>query len=130
MAGGARPGAGRKRKAPELKVIQGTFRPDREAKAPDAADVPLGPMVAPMHLSEIARGHFAVVAKLLEAQKRSSPHYTETVALLAQRLEQVERFQAVLETSGDTYESHTKFGMMRWRCAPRRCGRRSRCSTT
>jgi phage terminase small subunit len=107
LAGGARPGAGRKRSAPQLKVIQGTFRKDRDAKEPE---VPLGPMVAPMHLSGIACGHFASIAKLLEQQKRSSPHYTETVALLAQRLEQVQRFQAQLETEGDTYESHTKFG--------------------
>lgn len=115
-SGGARSGAGRPRKAPELKVIQGTFRKDRDAKV--AEHVPLGPLVAPMHLSEIACGHFASIAKLLEEQKRASPHYTETAALLAQRMEQVQRWQAVLETVGDTYETFTATGGKMVRARP------------
>ena len=69
-------------------------------------------MVAPMHLSDFAQANFAAIAGILEAQKRSSPHYAEHVALLAQRLEQIQRFQAVLEMSGDTYttESAKKVG--------------------
>lgn len=102
-SGGSRPGAGRKRKAPELKVVQGTFRDDRDAKVNE--DVPLGPMIAPMHLSEIARGHFATIATILEEQKRSSPHYAEHVGLLALRLEQIAMYQAVLEMEGCTFSS-------------------------
>lgn len=102
-SGGSRPGAGRKRKAPELKVVQGTFRDDRDGKVND--DVPLGPMIAPLHLSEIARGHFETIANILAEQKRSSPHYAEHVGLLALRLEQIAMYQAVLETEGCTFSS-------------------------
>lgn len=102
-SGGSRPGAGRKRKAPELKIVQGTFRDDRDAKINE--DVPLGPMIAPLHLSETARGYFATIAGILEEQKRSSPHYAEHVALLALRLEQIAMYQAVVETEGCTFTS-------------------------
>ncbi|EQB15754.1 hypothetical protein RLDS_10805 [Sphingobium lactosutens DS20] len=105
-SGGSRPGAGRKRKAPELKVVQGTFRDDRDGKVND--DVPLGPMIAPLHLSEIARGHFETIANILAEQKRSSPHYAEHVGLLAVRLEQIAMYQAVLDIEGCTYRSEKK----------------------
>tara|TARA_B100001105_G_scaffold228831_1_gene200128 strand:- start:1179 stop:1673 length:495 start_codon:yes stop_codon:yes gene_type:complete len=101
--GGSRPGAGRKRKEPALKLVQGTYRADRDAIVNE--DVPLGPMIAPLHLSETARGHFATIADILEQQKRSSPHYAEHVALLAIRLEQIAMFQAVLDIEGCTYRS-------------------------
>ena len=67
-------------------------------------------MLAPVHLSEIERGHFATIAGILEEQKRSSPHYVEVVGLLAIRLGQVSRYQAVLEMEGDTYEAKTASG--------------------
>jgi len=103
--GGSRPGAGRHRKDPELKKDQGTFRADRDAKVNE--DVPLGPMIAPFHLGEIERQYFATIANVLEEQKRSSPHYAEHVGLLAMRLAQIARFNAVLEMSGDTFSSRT-----------------------
>lgn len=108
--GGARPGAGRPRKATELKKVEGTLRADRDSKVPD--HVPTGPMIVPLHLSDLAQLHFKSIAVMLEAEKRSSPHYAEHVALLAQRLEQVQRYQAVLEVEGDTYECPTKLGIM------------------
>lgn len=101
--GGSRSGAGRKRKDPALKEVQGTYREDRDAKVNE--DVPIGPMIAPLHLSEIARGHFATIAGILEEQKRSSPHYAEHVGLLALRLEQIAMYQAVIETEGCTFSS-------------------------
>ena len=100
--GGARPGAGRRRKEPALKV---EVRKDRELVVGEAPAE--GAMICPLHLSDLAQLHFGSLAKILEEQKRSSPHYGEHVALLAQRLEQIQRFQAVLETSGDTFESTT-----------------------
>jgi P27 family predicted phage terminase small subunit len=103
--GGPRSGAGRKRKDPQLKLVTGTYRPDRDAKVNE--DVPLAPMTAPIHLSEIARQYFSDIAGMLEAQKRSSPHYAEHVALLAQRLEQIAMFQAVIETEGCTFTTET-----------------------
>lgn len=105
--GGARPNSGRRRKDPALLV---EARHDRDLPVGEAA--PEGAMICPLHLSDLAQLHFKSVALILEEQKRASPHYAEHVALLAQRLEQIQRFQAVLETQGDTYESKTKTGTM------------------
>lgn len=119
--GGPRPGAGRKRKAPELKKLAGTLRKDREL-SPAMAPVPVstgpGPMIAPMHLSDLAQLVFADLAGMLEQEMRASPHYAQHVALLAQRLEQIQRFQAVLETEGDTYETATSTGGRMIRARP------------
>lgn len=104
-SGGPRPGAGRRPKSPALKKLAGTARPDREVTLGDAA--PVGPMVAPLHLSNLAQLIFGSIAQMLEAEKRSSPHYAEHVGLLAIRLEQIQRFQAVLETEGDTYTTES-----------------------
>ena len=114
--GGTRPGAGRPRKSTAEKALTGTLRKDRELVASE--DVPLGPMIVPMHLSDLAQLHFRTIADMLVAQNRSSPHYAEHVALLAQRLEQIQRWQAVLEMSGDTYETNTTAGGTLFRARP------------
>jgi phage terminase small subunit len=64
-------------------------------------------MIAPLHLSDLAQLHFGSIASILEKQKRSSPDYAEHVALLALRLEQIQRYQAVLEMEGDTFTSES-----------------------
>ena len=69
-------------------------------------------MIAPLHLSDLAQLHFKSIALILEEQKRSSPHYAEHVALLALRLEQIQRYQAVLEMEGDTYQAKTANGFI------------------
>lgn len=103
--GGARPNSGRRRKEPALKALAGTARPDRENAVGEPA--PVGAMICPLHLSDLAQLHFKNIAGILEEQQRASPHYAEHVALLAQRLEQIQRFQAVLETGGDTFTSES-----------------------
>lgn len=109
MRGGARPNAGRKRKSPKLKELAGTLRKDRDLPATVPAPVPAGsgiePMICPMHLSDLAQLIFKDLANLLEKQGRSAPEYAQHLALLAQRLEQIQRWQAVLEVEGDTYKS-------------------------
>lgn len=79
---------------------------------------PEGAMICPLHLSDLAQLHFRSIALMLEEQKRASPHYGEHVALLAQRLEQIQRFQAVLETEGDSYETFTAAGGRMVRARP------------
>ncbi|WP_257575259.1 P27 family phage terminase small subunit [Sphingomonas sanguinis] len=64
-------------------------------------------MIAPIHLSNLAQLLFADIAAQLEAQGRADPQWAQIVALLAQRLEQIQRFQAVLESTGDTCTSTT-----------------------
>jgi phage terminase small subunit len=75
-------------------------------------------MICPMHLSDLAQLIFKDLASLLEEQGRSAPEYSQHVALLAQRLEQVQRFQAVIETEGDTYETRTAAGGRMIRARP------------
>lgn len=101
--GGSRPGAGRRPRDPALKKLAGTERKDREVAALPGAAPANAPMICPMHLSSLAQLHFGSIAAILEAQNRANPHYADHVALLAQRLEQIQRYQAVLEVEGDTY---------------------------
>lgn len=103
--GGRRPGAGRKPKADKLKQLAGTDRKDRQVTASDQSGD--GPMICPLHLSDLAQLHFKTLADILADQNRSSPHFAEHVALCALRLEQIQRYQAVLETEGDTFTSES-----------------------
>ena len=102
--GGARPGSGRKPMSKELKRLRGGA--DRREVA-EGSSPPEGAMICPIHLSDLAQLLFADIAGMLEEQSRSSPHYAQHVALLAQRLEQIQRFQAVLEDEGDTFTTES-----------------------
>ncbi|WP_241211834.1 P27 family phage terminase small subunit [Sphingomonas sp. ABOLF] len=73
------------------------------AKLPTA----IGGMVPPIHLSDLAQLLFNEIAGLLHAEGRAEPRFAQHVALLAIRLEQIQRFQAVLETAGDTCTSRS-----------------------
>lgn len=106
--GGARPNSGRKRKEPALKALSGNLRKDRENAVGEAP--PAGAMICPIHLGDLEQLLFATIAKVLEEQDRASPHYAEHVTLLAIRLAQIQRYKAVLEVEGDTYESLTARG--------------------
>lgn len=100
-SGGARPGAGRKRKAPALAMTAA----ERARSVPVPGATPA--MIAPIHLSSLAQLLFADIAGMLEAQGRAEPQFAQVVALLAQRLEQIQRWQSVLEMAGDTCTSTT-----------------------
>ena len=104
-SGGPRPGSGRRPKSPDLKRLTGTARANRELTTRDPATP--GPMIAPLHLSDLAQLHFGTIAGMLEAERRANPHYAEHVALLALRLEQIQRYQSVLEMEGDTYTTES-----------------------
>lgn len=67
-------------------------------------------MIAPLHLSDLGQLMFGEIANMLAEGQRANPHWAQHVALLAQRLEQIQRWQSVLEVEGDTYESMTKTG--------------------
>jgi phage terminase small subunit len=105
VSGGPRPGSGRKRKSPALKALTGNARPDRDV-VPIAAPG-TGPMIPPMYLSDLAQLMFGEIAGMLEVENRANPHFAQHVALLAVRLEQIQRWQAVLEMEGDTFTSKT-----------------------
>ena len=110
VRGGSRPGAGRKPTSPAIKKLRGTDKGDGTSVPTIAAED--APLICPMHLSDLAQLHFGTIAGILVAEKRASAKYAEHIALLAQRLEQIQRFQAVLETEGDTYQSDTANGFI------------------
>lgn len=99
-SGGSRPGSGRKRKDPAL-GLTAAERSQLPVAAGSAA------MVPPLHLSDLAQLLFRQIADQLHALGRADPQFTMVVALLAQRLEQIQRWQAVLETLGDTCTSRS-----------------------
>ena len=100
-SGGSRPGAGRRRQDPALKLT-----PAARAALPVPSDA-AAPMIPPLHLSDLAQLLFHDIAAMLSLQGRAEPQFAQTVALLAQRLEQIQRWQAVLEMTGDTCTSTT-----------------------
>ncbi|MBB4152913.1 phage terminase small subunit [Sphingomonas jinjuensis] len=100
-SGGARPGAGPKRRDPALGLTAAARKEIAVAGHPSAM------MVAPIHLSDYAQLMFREIADLLAAQGRADPAFTQITALLAQRFEQIQRWQAVLEITGDTCTSTT-----------------------
>lgn len=104
--GGPRPGAGRRRSDPALKATAA----ERQALALAAPPMPASAMIAPLHLSDLGQLMFGEIANMLAEGQRANPHWAQHVALLAQRLEQIQRWQSVLEVEGDTYESMTKTG--------------------
>ncbi len=99
-SGGARPGSGRKRKDPAAKLT-----PAQRGIMPLPGVC--STMIPPLHLSSLAQLLFQDIAGHLEKQNRAEPQFAHAVALLAQRLEQVQRWQAVLEIAGDTCTSKT-----------------------
>lgn len=111
-SGGARPGTGPKRKSPIITMT-----------ATERSLVPASPgaaikMVPPIHLGELAQLIFAELVEQLEREGRADVRYVQHVALTAMRLEQVQRFQAVLETAGDTYETVGAGGSVMYRVRP------------
>ena len=115
-SGGSRPNSGRKRKSLDLKKLEGTSRKDRDGGG-DAPAV-AGVLICPLHLTDLEQLYFASLARVLDEQGRASPHYSEHVALLAVRLAQIERYKAVLDCEGDTFETKTSTGALMIRKHP------------
>lgn len=102
--------AGRKVVPIGIKQAKGTYRKDRDKKAaPPSEEKP----VAPSWLNERAKEIFDELTKRLEEQSRASATYTESQALLASRLEEVERFDKMLNEDKDNgylYKSVNSYG--------------------
>lgn len=99
-SGGSRPGAGRKRKDPALGLTAA-----KRAALPKVVPAGAAVMQPPLHLSSLGQLLFREIADQLGLLGRAEPMFNQHVALLAQRLEQIQRWQAVLETMGDTCTS-------------------------
>lgn len=85
---------GRKAIPEHLKVVKGTSRNTRKKNTPDPAENKPWP---PSWLTPRAKKIFHLVVKRLKDLKLDSQTYTEGIALLASRLEEVERFDKMLQ---------------------------------
>lgn len=113
--GGARVGAGRRRKAPEAKIAAGTYRADREASDKVSR---AGGMVAPVYLSPAAAIHFDRLAMILDEQARASPHHAPIVAELARVLELIDTLQKTIASDGASYTTVNAHGGTMVRARP------------
>lgn len=93
--------AGRKRKPDQLKLVEGTARPDR--MNPDAPPANRGLASPPEWLSERAVEIFQNLSVILDGMGIASPDDVHALALLASRQEEIEICTAVIEDGGRTY---------------------------
>lgn len=88
---------GRKKLPDQLKIVQGTFRKHRASGASGQDEAP---MTAPEGLSETARVHFATLKESVGQIGLDSATYTETLALAAMRLAEIDECNAVILEHG------------------------------
>ena len=99
----------------EIKKAKGTYRKDRDTNPPPAAK---GKPKAPKWLNTAAKRKFNLMVKRLDHLGIASNTYTETIALLASRLEEVERYTALLEVEGDCFECTARDGTIFYKPHP------------
>lgn len=90
-----------------MKLVRGTFRGDRAndnapGQAPDG-------MRAPAWLPVGAIEHFGVLKARIEEYGLNSSSFTETLAMAALRLDEIDQLTAIIDAEGPVYESE-KFG--------------------
>ena len=107
---------GRKPTPKHLKIVSGTYRADRDNAA--APEMSRGPMIAPSWLSGRATDIFGGLVKLMEDSQTASPDYTNVVAILASRLEEIEICTVMIEDFGRTYETENQSGSIMVRSRP------------
>jgi len=88
---------GRKKLPDTLKVVQGTFRKHR-GKTADSQDE--AAMVAPESLSEAAQKHFETLRGRIAELGLDSATYSETLALAAMRMEEIDIYSAAINEHG------------------------------
>lgn len=67
-------------------------------------------MTAPSYLSSDEKKIFRRFVKLLESENRASPSHVDALALLAQRLIEVQECNEIIERDGRTYETRSDRG--------------------
>ena len=101
---------GNKPKPDALKLIQGTYRPDRSN--PGAPSAPPGTPIAPEWLSERAGEIFAQLCAVLDGLSILSPVDEHMISMLASRLEEIEVCTAIIEDSGRVFEKRGEDGKL------------------
>jgi P27 family predicted phage terminase small subunit len=94
---------GRKQKPHNLKVLQGTDRPDRTN--PDAPVAPGDLPRPPSYLSRRACEWFGTIRARIETMGYASSAHTEMLALVAMRIDEIEELNEDIKKNGHTYES-------------------------
>ncbi len=105
--GGSRAGAGRKVIPISEKMERGTFRPHREKDTPTPTDKRPSP---PTWLTPAAKSIFRILIKRISNITIASQDHTDGIAVLASRLEEVQRLDKYLNQVGYTYEQKAWVG--------------------
>ena len=104
------PSGGHNRKPTQLKVIQGTARPDRtNPREPKALE---GAVKPPAWLSANARRYWRQILPLLIELRVVSRSDQQSLALLSDALAEYVAAREVVETEGMSYETEGKNGRM------------------
>ena len=99
---------GRKKLPDQLKVISGTFQKCRSSKTADRHDETA--MVATSWMSEAALVHFETLLARIDVLGLNSSTYTETLAMAAERMAEIDECNAVIQAHGRVIESETDRG--------------------
>lgn len=107
---------GRKKLPDQLKLIRGTLQKCRASGASGGQDEM--PMTAPEGLSEAARVHFAALKESVAQLGLDSATFTETLALAAMRLEEIDQCDLLITEHGRIIETTTEAGSLLLRANP------------
>jgi P27 family predicted phage terminase small subunit len=99
---------GNSRKPDHLKMITGTTRPDR--MNPDAPIASTGVCMPPAWLSERGAEIFMQYTAILEGMGIASPDDQAALAMLANRLEEIEILSVTIQDGGGTYSTTATSG--------------------
>ncbi|MGE4297026.1 MAG: P27 family phage terminase small subunit [Desulfovibrionaceae bacterium] len=107
---------GRKTTPKPMKVLKGTFRPDR--------DNPVAPlpssqgMRAPEWLNRLAVEYFGVLKSRIEEFGLNSSTFTEVVALAASRMAEIDECEDYIRAKGRVYVTQSGKGDALWKSNP------------
>ncbi len=99
-----------------LKKAEGTFRKDRGS--PNEPVPSMEKPIAPAWLNRRAKEVFEDLVVLLDEMQLASASQVDMLTLLAQRMEEVERFSVYLNDVGTSYEMIRKDGSVMHRAYP------------
>jgi P27 family predicted phage terminase small subunit len=91
----------------ELKILKGTYRKDRDKNSPPPSkDTP----VPPSWLNKRGKTIFRLITRRLTELNLASRSFTEMIGLLASRLEEIERYSALLDAEGASFGGASRDG--------------------
>jgi P27 family predicted phage terminase small subunit len=102
--------AGRKAIPTQLKIVKGTYRPHRDKDVPEPSKAKPTP---PEWINKRAKCIFRHMVKRLDELGMASGTHTEALALLSCRMEEVERFDKMLNDdkgNGYVYKTTNSYG--------------------